>query len=312
MAPRFCLVTLALLLVAPPAYAQRDTTRFDRLWGAPEYDGPRRIELSAAAGYALSTDWSDLVALQVFDVQGGAHRQVLLRNVAVAPGAGGTAAITYWRGRHGFRVHAGYSRSCLTTASRCRDGAGTPPPDDAALGVAEVPMDVWRYGVDGIVGLTSWTSSRVWRPYLVVGLGGVAYDSDEDALPIFPGSFETQAPPPGSPSGSVVISNGATTLLVATDELGLENVLGLTLGAGMDLRVPLGIGGAGLRLEVSDQITSSPFSVTVTRLDNTRRGGTDATVFRTRAVHNLRLTAGVMLEFGLSGPRTEHDPSAWR
>ncbi|MGH7446106.1 MAG: hypothetical protein ACREK1_01130 [Longimicrobiales bacterium] len=314
MFPRFHASTLLPLFLAGPAAAQTDTTRFDRLWGG-EYDGPRRLELSASAGYAASTDWSDLVALHVTDARGGIHRQVLLRSVAVAPGAGGAASVTYWKGRHGFRVTAGYTQSCLTTAPRCVDGDPAPPEQNAALTVAEVPMDVWRYGVEGIVGLRNWADSRLWRPYAVLGLGGVAYDPEAGALPIFPGTFETVVPAPDGGSGTVVITNGTDTFLLATDELGLENVLGLTLGIGMDLRVPVGIGGLSLRLELADQMTRSPFSVRVTRLGDDRRrfdrDGGEA-VFRSEVIHNLRASAGVALEFGLRGPREEFDPSIRR
>jgi hypothetical protein len=305
---------LPLLLVVPVA-AQTDTTRFDRLWGR-EYDGPRRLELSAFAGYALSTDWSDLVALHVSDVHGGLHRQVLLRSVAVAPGAGGGAAVTYWRGRHGFRVTAGYTRSCLTTAPRCVDGDPAPPAQDAALTVAEVPMDVWRYGVEGIIGLRNWADSRWWRPYAVLGLGGVAYDPEAGALPIFPGTFETVVPAPDGGTGTVVITNGTDTFLLATDELGFEHVLGLTLGIGMDVRIPVGIGGLALRVELADQMTRSPFSVTVTRIDDDGRrfnaGRRDEFIFNSEVIHNLRATAGFALELGLRGPREEYDPSIRR
>lgn len=311
MSPRSFAFLPFMLVVCVPASAQTDTTRFDRLWGR-EYDGPRRLEVSASVGYALSTDWSDMVALHVTDVQGGVHRQVLLRSVSVAPGAGGSAAVTYWRGRHGFRVLAGFSRSCLTTAPRCVDGDPAPAPGEAALTVAEVDMDIWRYGVEGIVGLRNWAESRVWRPYAILGLGGVAYDPDSDALPIFPGTFETVVPPPDAPPGSVVVTNGTDTFLLATDELGLENVLGLTVGIGMDLRVPIGIGGFSLRLEIADQMTRSPFSVRVTRLgdDGFFHGhGRQDAVFRPELIHNLRASAGISLEFGLRGPREEYDPS---
>jgi hypothetical protein len=147
MSPRipgafFLLSSVAALAIAVPAAAQTDTTRFDHLWGR-EYDGPRRLELGASAGYGFSTDWSDLVAVHAADARGAIHRHVLLRSVAVAPGAGGAAAVTYWRGRRAFRVTAGYTRSCLTTASRCVNGAAPPPADEAALAIAEVPMDVW-------------------------------------------------------------------------------------------------------------------------------------------------------------------------
>jgi hypothetical protein len=177
-------------------------------------------------------------------------------------------------------------------------------------------MDVWRYGVEGIVGLRNWADSRWWRPYAILGLGGVGYDPEQGALPIFPGTFETLVPPPDGTSGTVIITNGTDTFLLATDELGFENVLGLTLGIGMDLRVPVGIGGLALRLELADQMTRSPFSVRVTRLgaDGRRFHGDnrDDVVFQSELIHNLRLNAGVALEIGLRGPREEFDPSMRR
>src|SRR5688500_17247696 len=173
-------------------------------------------------------------------------------------------------------------------------------------------MDVFRYGIEGIVGLRNWRDSQFWRPFLIVGVGGVAYDPDEDELPLFPGTFQTIVPPPTSGPGTV-ITNGATTLLVATDELGFENVFGLTLGVGMDFRMPVGLGGVALRLEAADQITSSPFSVRVSRLDDDNDfccfdGDDGSTVFRAGAIHNLRISAGVAVELPLRGPRTETDP----
>ena len=103
MASRLCFIAfVSFIVTVSPLAAQNDTTRFDRWLGVTEYDGPRRLELSATAGYALSTEWSDLVTLQVADAQGGLHRQVLLRSVAVAPGAGcraGDAARWLYRQR---------------------------------------------------------------------------------------------------------------------------------------------------------------------------------------------------------------------
>jgi hypothetical protein len=306
MFPAFRAPLVALLLAAP-AVAQIDTTRSRPFW--QPYDGPRRLEVSVSAGYAFSTDWSDRVTLDVFDTRGGAYRQILLRDVAVAPGAGGEVAVTYWKGRYGFRVHAGYSQSCLTTASRC---GARPAARDAALSVAEVPMDIWRYGVMGVVGLRNYAGSRFFRPYLLVGAGGVAYDSDEDVLPLFPGTFQRLTPPGDALPGTVYITDGTSAFLIATDELGLENAFSLTLGVGTDFRIPAGPGGLSLRVELVDQITNSPFSVRVARLDNSGRfgfgRGIDETTFHAGAIHNLRLTAGVALEFGLRGPREEHDP----
>lgn len=316
MAPRILLVPAALLVAfvpaAQPAAAQADTTRFERLWQG-DYDGPRRLELSVNGGYAWSTDWSNRVALQVFSPQGAVHQQVLLRNVSIAPGEGVGAAVTYWRGRHGFRVSAGYNQACLTTGSRCSNSDVPPTAGGATLAIAEVPMDVWRYGVEGMIGLRSWEGSRFFRPYLLVGAGGVTYDPDGDALPFIPGDFETIVQPGGTPN-SVVVTRNETMLLVSTSELGLEHVFGATIGVGMDLRLPVGPGGLGLRFEFADHITSSPFSVRVARLDSQGRryAGADGDdiVFRKDGIHNLRFTAGVTLELGLPGPAREHDPFA--
>jgi hypothetical protein len=316
MAPRTCASLAVLLLALPldaPLHAQTpDSTRFDRLWQG-NYDGPRRLEVTAAAGYGWSTDWSDRVALQVFTPQGAVHQQVLLRNVSIAPGEGVAGAVTYWRGRHGFRVSGGYNEACLTTASRCTNGDTQPPANGAALAIAEVPMDIWRYGVEGLVGLRNFEGSRVWRPYLLVGIGGVTYDPDGESLPFIPGSFETVIQPTDAPN-TVVVSRGETMLLVSTSELGLEHVFGATIGLGMDLRIPVGAGGLGVRLELADHITSSPFSVRVARLDagGRRYAGAegDDIVFRKNGIHNLRFTAGVSLELGIGGPTREHDPFA--
>jgi hypothetical protein len=311
MLTRSGLACLVLLIAAAPLAAQYDPSRFERP-RPDEYDGPRRFEVSVSAGYAFSSDWSDLVALQVHDPNGAIHRQVLLRNLRVAPGAGGSAALTYWRGRHGFRVHGGFSRSCLTTATRCLGTDVAPPANGAALGIAEVDMDVYHYGFEGLVGLRSWEGSRFWRPYLVIGAGGVSFDPDADALPFLPGTFQTLVPPAGAQPGSVVVTGGGSTFLVSTSELGLEHVFGATIGVGMDLRLPIDIGGVALRFELVDQITSSPFGVEVARIDGGGHwsAGSDVVAYRKGAVHNVRLTVGVGLEIGLPGPRAEHDP--WR
>jgi hypothetical protein len=278
-------------------------------WWRP-YDGPRRVEFSALVSYGYSSSWNDLIAMQVGDAQGGVHQQILMRDLKIGPEAGIDGAVTYWVGRHGFRVHAGYTQTCLTTAARCTYGNGTPPADGAALAVAEVPMDVWRYGVQGIVGLTRWTNQQVVRPYLIVGGGGVTYDPGRNRLALSPGSFETVVDRADLPAGSIVITDGTSSFLISTDELGFENQFSVTIGGGLDLRIPVGIGGVGLRLELVDQITSSPLSVRVARLQGGGRydRGIDEIRFGGNAVHNLRLSAGLKLELGLSGPREEYDP----
>lgn len=302
----------AILGSAAPAAAQPDSLGSRPFFGT--YDGPRRLEFSATVGHTFSTSWSDLVAFQVLDPNGGVHRQVLLRDISAGPEVGFDGAITYWRGRHGFRVHGGYTKSCLTTAARC-NGDDTPPPaNGAALAVAEVPMDVWRYGVQGIVGLRNWADSRNFRPYIIIGGGGVTYDPRDDVLPFFPGTFETLVPP-GTPPGTVVIRDGASAFLISTPELNREHLLSGTLGIGVDLRAPVGLGGAAIRIELVDQFARSPFDVRVARLDDAGRWsrGIDEVTFRGGVVHNLRLSAGVAIELPLRGPTTEYDPwEEWR
>jgi hypothetical protein len=163
--------------------------------------------------------------------------------------------------------------------------------------------------VEGLIGLRNFEGSRLFRPYLLVGAGGITYDPDSNALPFIPGSFETVIEPTDN-ANTVVVRRGETMLLVSTSELGLEHVFGATIGVGMDLRIPLGTGGLGVRLEFADHITSSPFSVRVARLDGNGRRDGDDTVFRKDGIHNLRFTAGVSLELGLGGPMREHDPFA--
>jgi hypothetical protein len=169
-------------------------------------------------------------------------------------------------------------------------------------------MDIYRYGLQGVVGLRSWKNSEAFRPYMLVGAGGIAYNPDANALPFLPGTFQTVVSPGNLPTGTVLISDGSSEFLISTDELGLENVFSLTFGLGMDLRVPLGIGGLGLRIEAVDQMSNSPFDVRVARVDGgfARRSG--ETLFKGGVIHNLRLSAGLALEFGLAGPSTEHDP----
>jgi hypothetical protein len=297
----------AVLLAALPAAAQ--TTGNDPLaeWWRP-YDGPRRIEISALGSYGHSSSWNDLIAMQVIDAQGGIHQQILMRDLKIAPEAGADAAITYWVGRHGFRIHGGYTRACLTTAARCTYGEGPPPADGTLLTVAEVPMEIYRYGVQGIIGLTRWTEGNPLRPYLVIGAGGVAHDPGRRTLSMFPGSYETVVER-GDDPGAVVITHGSDSYLISTSELGFENRFSVTLGAGLDLHVPVGIGGVGLRFELVDQITSSPFDVRVARLGGGGwHGSSDEVHFRGHAVHNVRFSAGLKLELGLAGPREEFDP----
>jgi hypothetical protein len=282
----------ALLLFASPLEAQQRD-----LW--TEYDGPRRLEFAVNGGVFLSSDWSDLLFIETFGGAGNPQRQVLLREFAMAPEFGGTASVTYWRGRYGFRVHAGFVRSCLTTG----DGCESSPPASTGLGDAAIDMDTYAYGVQGVVGLIEHTQGQWFRPYLIVGAGGVTNDLASPLTSILPGPFSNIGPARVSGGDRTFILDDPTTLMIQTDEVGLETRFALNLGVGTDFRIPVGPGGLGLRLELSDQISQSPIALRVARLDG---GGIhesliDEVEFNGRTVHNWRLSAGLVFEFGLRG-----------
>ncbi len=305
----------ALLLSAAPGNAQQ------RDW--MEYDGPRRLELAVTAGLFLSTDWSDLVLLESFNPDGSTQRQVLLREFAMAPDFGGSASVTYWRGRHGFRVHVGYVHSCATARGEC---IGTSLPlqstiigDTVAFPAfprTEIEMNTWVYGVQGIVGLIEYSRDQWFRPYLILGAGGVTYDLDFPLSVVLPGPITSTGPTRLNTADETVFLDDPTTFLIATDEVGLENMFGFNVGIGTDLRIPIGTGGFSIRLELSDHITGSPLDLRVARLDGgvfrldrdiLLDRGIDEIRFDGRSVHNWRLSAGIAIEFGLNGP-TSNEP----
>lgn len=286
------LVPALLLFAANPAAAQRD------LW--TEYDGPRRFEVAAGGSVFLSTDWSDLILLESFG-PGGTHRQVLLREFAMAPEFGGHGSVTYWKGRYGFRVQGGFVRSCLATGNRC-DGSTTPV--QTGLAPTEIQMDTWVYGVQGIVGLIEHTRGQWFRPYLIVGGGGVTYDLDQPLSVVLPGPLSSTGPVRFDNGGETVVFAGDPgTFLLSMDEVSLETRFAVNLGVGTDFRLPVGPGGLALRLELSDHITQTPLSLRVARLDGGFFDhGIDEVEFNSRAVHNWKVSAGLAFEFGLRTP----------
>lgn len=286
----------ALLLFASTASAQQRD-----LWN--EYDGPRRIEVAANGGFFMSTDWSNLVFLESIGALGESQRQVLLRQFSVAPKLGAMGSVTYWKGRYGFRVHGGFVRSCVTTGNRCD---GTTTPDQTDLPVTEIALDQYTYGVQGIVGLTEHSPGQWFRPYLIVGAGGVTYNPDQPISSVLPGPLTVTEPAIIGNDQTTVVITDPSTFLFSMDEVGLSTKFALNLGIGTDLRVPLGPGGVGFRFELSDQINQSPLTLRVARID----GGFFANrieeiEFDRRAVHNWRLSAGIFFEFGL---RPEREP----
>jgi hypothetical protein len=293
-----------LLLCARPVSAQQRD-----LWD--DYDGPRRIEIALSGGLFLSSAWSDRVFLESFSALGITNRQVLLRGFSMAPDFGGAAAFTYWKGRYGFRVQAGFAHSCATTGSDC-DDRRIPPFDES---IAEVEMNQYTYGVQGIIGLTEYTPDQQFRPYVLLGAGGVTFDLDEPLSALLPGTITTTGPVRLDDDGVIVIVDDPTTLLISTSEAGITSKFAFNLGIGTDLRAPIGSGAFGFRFEVSDQIAQSPFSVRVARLDggffspwgcNVQCDEIAEVEFNDRFVHNWRLSAGIFFEFGVKGYNSRH------
>ncbi|MGH7471695.1 MAG: hypothetical protein ACRENP_27395 [Longimicrobiales bacterium] len=297
-------LVLALLLGALPATAQQRD-----LW--EDYDGPRRIEFAAGAGLFLTTGWSDRVFLESFSALGVTNRQLLLRGFSMAPEFGGAASVTYWKGRYGFRVQAGFVQSCVTTSSHC-DDVLFPPFDE--LPIVETEMHQYTYGVQGIVGLTEYSPNQSIRPYVIVGAGGVTYDVDQPLSALLPGPLTTTGPVRIDDNKETVIVADPTTLLFSVSEGSVTSKFAFNLGIGTDLRAPIGSGAFGFRFEASDQIAKAPLSLRVVRLDGgfftpwgctVQCDGVEEIEFNDRFVHSWRLSASIFVEFGVKGYRRQ-------
>ena len=287
----------ALLLAATPLLAaaqQRDMFT--------PYDGPRRLELSASVGYFWSSDWSNLVLFESLGLVGDEARRVLMPSLTAAPGAGGQAAITYWKGRLGFRLHGGYAESCLTAATRCDDGRSAPVAGgNPALDPQEVSLKTYSYGVQGVVGMMEHSSSQWFRPYFLVGAGGVTYDPAE-SVPRFLAGTQLR---PGT-GVETVVTGGPGQYTFQIDQASLESRFALSIGAGTDFRIPVGRGGLSLRAEVTDHISRSPLGVRLTRINTgavlDRHSPFEQVDLGVGAVHNIRASLGLAIEFGVRQP----------
>src|SRR5688572_20528161 len=82
-------------------------------WDEP-FDQPGRVDFSVSFGFVAPSDWSDLVLLGSLSPSTGALEQVVVRDLRVASDSQYDGAVTYWRGRYGFRVQGGLSKSALT------------------------------------------------------------------------------------------------------------------------------------------------------------------------------------------------------
>jgi hypothetical protein len=218
----------------------------------------------------------------------GVLEQVLVRDLRVEPDAEFAGAVTYWRGRYGFRAQVGFSESSLLLGG---------PPFDAASrtnGVNAIDIDTWSYDMRGAIGLVEYDPGKWVWPYAFFGFGGITYDLARTVDP--PLLTFIEHAPPRAAERLIAVDIGRDFLL-ALDELGTETVFAFNFGVGTDLRIPLGPSGIGVRLELSDQITASPVTL---RLNDLSCGGALAcdTGFQFRAVHHLRVAAGLVLSIG--------------
>ena len=276
------LTFLALTLLLPATLHAQDWTQ---PWADP-MDRPPRVDLSASAGLLVPSDWSDLVVLGSLSSATGALEQVLVRDVRVKPGGVFGGSATYWRGRYGFRAHGSFSDSTLTL------GDSFAP----AEGALSVDVDTWMYDVRGAIGLVEYSPTRLAWPYAFVGLGGITYNLSQTLSPPLL-TFIERPPAAGSGQDRLIVEDAGRQFVVAVDELGLETVFAFNFGIGTDFRIPVGGGGIGLRLELTDHIAPSPLRLRIRELG--AAGGlntADAVDFG--VVHHLRLAAGVVLQLG--------------
>ncbi len=271
-------IVFLLSLASAPAYAQRP-----RFSDPPP--GPPRVDISGSGGLLMSTDWSDLVILGSVSPVAGALEQVLVRDLTVDPGPVYDGTITYWRGRYGFRAHTGFARSCIAVGRRCGDIPSF------ADGTGRVQVKSYAYDVGGAIGLIEYNNARWAWPYVFFGLGGVTYDLDRTIGP--PLTFIERAP--ANDAAGVVVAR-PDTLLITTNELGLETRFALNIGVGTDFRIPLGRAGIGVRFELSDLLHESPVDLQVATLQAYDVGTQQMPNFG--VVHNLRAAAGFVVHFG--------------
>jgi hypothetical protein len=296
---RWCLTlaTLAALtLSSSAAIHAQETWPFEK--NEPR---PKRIDVSIGTGFQMSTDWSDLVVLGTL---GGLVEQVLVRNLAFAPGNSFGLTVTYWEGRYGFRVNAGMSRSCLAVAGAC--GSFVMPDDrtpniNDRITVPNIDANAYSLDIGGAIAFVAPGSDVPFRPFVFFGAGGLSYDLDDAVRFLLPSFIELGGTPGRigrDGDGRLVVIADGSPFLVSVGQPGFELMFEANFGLGMDARVPLGAASLGLRLEVGDYITRSPLEVRLAGLVDdfhfARRDVEDVR-FDFGYVHNLRLSLGLVL-----------------
>jgi hypothetical protein len=280
----FVAFVLSLTLL-PSAAAAQD---WSQPWADPE-DRPPRVDFSASAGFLTPTRWSNLVLLGSLSSVSGVLEQVLARDLRVEPGTEYTVAATYWRSRYGLRTQAGFSRSSLTIGGVPVGSA--PSADDRT----SVGIDTLLYDIRAAIGFLEYAPTRRIWPYGFVGVGGITYRLKSAISP--PLTFIARGPTLVDARGAtVVIADEGRQFLLATDQLSTETMFAVNAGLGADVRLPLGPGGVGLRLEISDHIAASPLGLRVTELSPGAAFADNAVTFR--AVHHLSATAGLVVQIG--------------
>lgn len=282
--PFLCLI--GLVLMPAVSAAQDDWTQ---PWSDPR-DRPPRVDVSVSAGLVAPTDWSDLVLLGSISSLTGVFEQVLVRDLRVKPDAVFGSAVTYWRSKYGVRVNGGFARSSLVV------GAG-PLGNTESGDLFSADVDVWFYGVRGAIGLKEYAPTRLFWPYAFVGFGGITFDIARPVRPPLLTFIEHSVRPFDGRGDIVIVGDLGEQFVLAVDELGLETVFAFSFGVGNDLRIPIGSGSIGLRLEVSDDVAESPVGIRIREL--TAAGGlTSESAVRFGNVHHLRVAAGVVVQFG--------------
>jgi hypothetical protein len=278
---------VGVALLMPSSIAAQD---WSQPWADPQ-DRPARLDVSASLGFLAPTDWSDLVLLGSISSRSGVLEQVLVRDLRVKANEEFGGAVTYWRGRYGFRVQGGFSSSSISIDGPLQRPSGAR--DDST----SVDVDTWLYNVGGAVGLVEYAPQRWVWPYVFVGIGGVTYDLARRVSPPLTMFIERGAPASDGRRDVTIVDDGGREFLLAIDELDTETVFALNLGVGTDFRIPLGPAGVGLRLEVADDVTSSPVGL---RIGELRRSGalTTDTGVQFGPVHHFRASAGFVLQFG--------------
>jgi hypothetical protein len=275
-----------LTLLSSSAFAQD----WSQPWDDP-MDRPPRVDLSASMGFVMPTNWSNLVLLGSISSGSGIFEQVLARDLRVEPDKAFGAAVTYWRARYGFRVQTDFSRSFLRISGAPLGGSQLSIGDSQS---ESVRIKTWLYDVRGVIGLLEYEPRRLAWPYVFFGMGGITYDL---ARTVSPPLTILEHGVSGTGDAIVIIRDRGRQFVLSEDELGLKTVFSGNFGVGTDFRIPLGPGGLGVRLELSDRVAPSPLRLRIAEL-SPAGGFVGDDVVRFGLVHHLSATAGLVLQFG--------------